>query len=133
MPNYPQYFNPYVQQMQQAPVMPIQNTSSIVNVRSEDEARNYPIAPGVSMTFKNENAPYIYTKTMGLSQFDRPIFEKYRYEKETSYEPQNEPLSAQLNENTINDLRAEIDELKARLDALEKPKRTTKKEVVVDE
>lgn len=133
MPNYSQYFNPYVQQMQQAPVMPIQNTSSIVNVRSEDEARNYPIAPGVSMTFKNENAPYIYTKTMGLSQFDRPIFEKYRYEKEASYEPQNEPLSAQLNENTINDLRAEIDDLKARIDALEKPKRTTKKEVVVDE
>ena len=133
MPNYPQYYNPYVQQMQQAPVMPIQNTSSIVNVRSEDEARNYPIAPGVSMTFKNENAPYIYTKTMGLSQFDRPIFEKYRYEKEASYEPQNEPLSAQPNENTINDLRAEIDDLKARLDALEKPKRATKKEVVLDE
>lgn len=133
MPNYPQYFNPYVQQMQQAPVMPIQNTSSIVNVRSEEEARNYPIAPGVSMTFKNENAPYIYTKTMGLSQFDRPIFEKYRYEKEASVEPQNEPLSAQANENTLNELQAEIDDLRARLDALEKPKRTTKKEVVVDE
>lgn len=133
MPNYPQYYNPFIQQMQQAPVMPVQNMNSIVNVRSEEEARNYPIGPGVSMTFKNENAPYIYTKTMGLSQFDRPIFEKYRYEKEAPVEPQNELLSARANENTLNELQAEIDELRVRLDALEKPKRTVKKEVVVDE
>lgn len=36
MPNYPQYFNPYVQQMQQAPVMPIQNTSSMDHPLTSD-------------------------------------------------------------------------------------------------
>lgn len=34
------------------------------------------------MTFKDENQPYIYTKTMGFSQLDRPVFEKYKLIKE---------------------------------------------------
>lgn len=60
----------------------IQSSSSLISVRNEDEARMYPIAPGNSITFKDENTPYIYTKTMGFSQLDRPIFEKYRLIKE---------------------------------------------------
>ena len=46
----------------------------------------WPIAPGSSITFKDEGAPYIYTKTMGLSQLDRPIFETYRLIKEDAPE-----------------------------------------------
>ena len=53
----------------------VQN-GGFVTVRSEAEARAYPVAPGTSVTFKNESAPYCYTKTMGFSQFDKPIFEK---------------------------------------------------------
>ena len=83
---YPSY---YSQNYGQAPqmMMPQQNNIQAQNldfvpVPNEDVARNYPVAPGKSVTFKDENAPYIYTKTMGFSQLDRPLFEKYRLIKE---------------------------------------------------
>ncbi len=66
---------------------PTQQNAGIIPVRSEDEARNYPVAPGNSVTFRNESAPFLYTKTMGLSQFDRPIFERFRLVKEDEPEP----------------------------------------------
>ena len=80
---YPQYYQPQQMQMpqQQAQAQQTQ-TSGFVSVRSEAEARNYPVAYGNSVTFKDENAPYIYTKTMGFSQLDRPIFDKYKLVKE---------------------------------------------------
>jgi hypothetical protein len=113
--------------------MPTQN--SFVTVRGENEARSYPIAPGNSITFKDETAPYIYTKTMGFSQLDRPVFEKYRLTKEESpiIEPkQDEPINLPL-----DDIKAEISEIRALYDELrekiDKPKRPTKKEVVEDE
>lgn len=90
MPNYynqyyPMQNNPYqaqqVQMPQQLPQPQIQN-GGFVNVRSEEEAKNYPVALGNSVTFKDETSPYIYTKTMGFSQLDRPIFEKYKLVKE---------------------------------------------------
>lgn len=68
--NYNQSYNPYQNQLQQQ----AQNirSGSLVSVSSEEEARMYPVGPGNSVTFKNENMPYIYTKTMGFSQLDRP-------------------------------------------------------------
>ena len=79
---YPQ--QNYVAQAQQPQIQTqpqIQN-GGLISVRSEMEARNYPIAPGNSITFKDENSPYVYTKTMGFSQLDRPTFEKFRLVKE---------------------------------------------------
>lgn len=71
-----------VQQMNQSqPVNQIQN-GGFVTVRSESEARSYPVAPGTSVTFKHETAPYCYTKTMGFNQFEPPHFEKFRLVKE---------------------------------------------------
>lgn len=75
------YYNPYYQNQQTQNVQ-----SGFVSVRSEQEAMNYPVAPGNSITFKNETAPYVYTKTMGFSQLDRPIFEKYKLIKEEAEE-----------------------------------------------
>ena len=69
--NYPQYYQPnqnYPQNSQSFPQQ-IQN-GGFIPVPSEEVARNYPVAPGNSVTFKNENAPYVYTKTMGFSQID---------------------------------------------------------------
>ena len=82
--NYnPNYFYPNLQQQQmQQPQQIQQAQSGFVSVRSEAEARSYPVAYGNSVTFKDENAPYIYTKTMGFSQLDRPIFDKYKLVKE---------------------------------------------------
>jgi hypothetical protein len=72
---------------QQQTTPQIQN-GGFVPVPSEDVARNYPVAPGNSVTFKNENAPYVYTKTMGFSQLDRPIFEKYKLVREEDTPPE---------------------------------------------
>lgn len=78
IPNIPQ--QAVVQQPQQPP-MQIQN-GGFISVRSLNEAFNYPVAPGNSVTFKDENAPFVYTKTMGFSQLDRPIFKKFRLVEE---------------------------------------------------
>ena len=92
---YPQYYPvlPYQQQIQQPQIQPPQIQQQIQNggfviVRSEEEARNYPVSLGNSVTFKNELAPYIYTKTMGFSQMDRPVFDKYKLVKEEASEPE---------------------------------------------
>ena len=122
----PNNIQPSFQQSQQA--QQIQN-GGFVSVHNENEARNYPIAPGNSVTFKDENAPYVYTKTQGFSQLDRPVFEKYRLVKEEEYQPQqvaqNAPTSAEKTEQANNidyalksDLRAlwgEIEALKKRI------------------
>ena len=102
-PQYPQYIPQQTQQQQQQQSPSI----SFVSVQSEEMARNYPIAPGNSVTFKNENAPYIYTKTMGFSQLDRPIFERYKLVKEDDViEP--EPCKC---DGEISKLKSEIDKM----------------------
>lgn len=130
---YQQYQPNFQQQMQnqsnyQQSQQPIQNqqiqNGGFVSVHNENEARNYPIAPGNSVTFKDENAPYVYTKTQGFSQLDRPVFEKYRLVKEEEYQPQqmaqNAPTSAEKTEQASNidyalksDLKALWDEIEA--------------------
>lgn len=111
--NYPYY--PYQQQYQQQP-MQIQN-GGLVSVRGIEEARNYPVAPGNSVTFKDETSPYVYTKTQGFSQLDRPVFEKYRLVKEEDIQQevrQNEQYALQsdleLIRKEIADLRKSINE-----------------------
>ena len=110
----PNNIQPSFQQSQQA--QQIQN-GGFVSVHNENEARNYPIAPGNSVTFKDENAPYVYTKTQGFSQLDRPVFEKYRLVKEEEYQPQqvaqNAPASAKKTEQASNIDYAKKDEITA--------------------
>lgn len=121
---YPQYQQVYPQVQQAQPVQQIQN-GGLVSVRNEMEARNYPIAPGNSVTFKDETAPYVYTKTMGFSQLDRPIFDKYRLIKE---EPTEETLTeSKRSDPDINydNLKAEIDALWGEINALKEPKKST--------
>lgn len=104
-PNYYGQPNPYYQQMQNPAMMqqnqqmqqaqqnqPVQQMqqptiqqSGLVLIPSEQDARNYPVAPGNSITFKDERAPYCYVKTMGFNQLDRPTFERYRLVKEDSH------------------------------------------------
>ena len=64
-PMYQPYTQPYTQ-MQNQPqnVAPVQQNGGFVRVQNENEARMYPVAPGNSVTFINENAPYCYTKPM---------------------------------------------------------------------
>ena len=98
------------------PVMQIQN-GGFVSVRSETEARNYPVAPGNSVTFKDEISPYIYTKTMGFSQLDRPIFEKYKLIKEdasvSTSETQEQGSMSKDDKTTVDNLKSDIGQIRA--------------------
>ena len=59
--NYNPYFSYQPQQMQQMPqIQGTQLRSDFILVRSEDEARNYPVAFGNTVTFKNESEPYLF-------------------------------------------------------------------------
>lgn len=133
--NYSQYNMPmpnqgigqFPQQMQPSYQSQQIQSSGFIPVPSEEVARNYPVAPGNSVTFKNENAPYVYTKTMGFSQLDRPVFEKYKLvrEDDAAVDGQGpQESSANLEEtqkaiddinNQIKDIWTEIDELKAQI------------------
>ena len=110
--NYPQNYSQMPQQTSQ-----IQN-GGFISVRSEDEARNYPVAPGNSVTFKNETAPYIYTKTMGFSQLDRPMFDKFRLVKEEQ-NAQNDILTDTADNLPQYVLKPEFDEIRAQINALQ--------------
>lgn len=161
-PAYQPVYNPYyspimqpnqVQQpMQNAQAEPvIQKTNELIPVSNRDVARNYPVALGNSVSFKDENAPYIYIKTMGFSQFDKPKFEVLKLVKEEAEEEHEEQKSEEVKEepsipmveaSVINDInesiavldeemkstKIDIDYLKDRIEDLGKRKaRTTKK------
>lgn len=93
--------------------MQIQN-GGYVTVRNEEQARNYPVAPGSSLTFFNETEPYCYKKTMSFSPLDHPIFEKYKIVKEEITEP-----APPAQERKDPEWRPEIDFICDRIDKLE--------------
>lgn len=119
---YPNYNQIYLQQMQnlqqsqqQMQTPQIQNGGFVI-VKDVNEAMNYPIAPGNSVTFKNESQPYIYTKTLGFSQLDQPIFEVFKLVKEEKEWQNNE---VQPNETPIEYLSiSQGDEIKTEMSKL---------------
>lgn len=163
---YPNYYgqpNPYYQQMQNQAMMqqnqqmqqaqqnqPVQQMqqptiqqSGLVLIPSEQDARNYPVAPGNSITFKDENAPYCYVKTMSFNQLDRPTFERYRLVKEDSpVTAQNTPASADGADGSkdtayalksdLGAIWSEIDAIKEKLKAQVEKKPTKKKMIEVE-
>ena len=142
-PYYPQSFQQnYPQTMpQQAPSQMQMQNGGFIPVPSEDVARNYPVAPGNSVTFKNENAPYVYTKTMGFSQLDRPIFEKYKLVREEDapqppQPPLNEKKEGEADSKTMDEIKEQIEALWGEIDAIKeqgrKPTNSKKRESVDD-
>jgi hypothetical protein len=127
---YPNYYQPQ-QQPQQT------QTNGFIPISSELEARNYPVAPGNSVTFKDENAPYIYTKTMGFSQLDQPIFDKYKLIKEEQEVPVAKERMDELKklkeeikmtDDDIEELRNELQSIWGEINVLKQPKRLNKRE-----
>ena len=104
---FPKYYNSFYQPMQPVPQMPVMQQpvpqpvqqqpvqtpqpeirqNGFIRVKDEAEVDAYPIAPGNSVTFIHETEPFVFVKTLGFSQFDRPVKEKYRLVKETPEEP----------------------------------------------
>ena len=117
------------QQLQQ-PTQPQIHNGGFVITHSEMEARNWPVAPGNSVTFKDESAPYIYTKTMGYNQLDTPIFEKFRLVKED----EAPPVAQSKNENPVDlsmyALKSDLDNIREDIEYIKKSivKKTPTKE-----
>ncbi len=113
------YIPPYQQYQQMMPnyQQPQSGNGNIIPVPSEAVARNYYLAPGTSGTFINENEPYCYTKTMGLSQFDRPVFKRYRLVEETD-EPQDTQNTSTASATPQSSTAVIPDSIKADIDAL---------------
>lgn len=122
---YPQMPNVYANQMQAQAQMPVQNQTQIqnsgfVSVHSEAEARNYPVAHGNSITFKDENAPYVYVKTMGFSQLDRPTFERFKLVKEDAEQTQEQSLSVIGDNSIVENIKGDIEAIKGDIEGIKK-------------
>lgn len=137
-----QQFQQPTQQYQQQATQPQIQNGGFVSVRNIEEAYNWPVAPGNSITFKDENSPYIYTKTKGFSQLEAPIFERFRLvkEEESSAAPampsdgKNKPDNSVELKEQINMLWDEVNAIKGQIEATKpKQKKTVKKEVEADE
>lgn len=106
---YPTYQNPYyqqqLQQMQQQQVQQQQQAlnGGYVTVRSEEEARAYPVAQGASVTFFNETEPFCYKKSAGTSPLDPPTFEIYKILKVESPKQQNPSVNTPKEQRLEND------------------------------
>ena len=130
---YPNYYFPagYQPSQMQLAQMSVANqqpqTTGFIRVPHEDVARNWNVPPGMSLTFIDENAPYCYIKTAGMSQLDRPKFEKYRLVKEEDapQQPSQRPTAneqAQVNKDidlTQYALRSDLNALQGHVDKLE--------------
>jgi hypothetical protein len=113
---YYQQINPY--QINQAqPIQQNQVNSGFVNVRSAQEAYNYPVAPGASVTFKDETAPFIYVKTRGFNQLEEPVFEQFQLVKVDNSQKATEPAQTESPEYA---LKADITALQSEIDLLKK-------------
>lgn len=75
----------------QQPQQQTTSTGALIPVPDEDFARSYPVAFGQSVSFRDENQPYIYTKTMGVSQMEPPSFKKYKLVEEPTGDPEKSP------------------------------------------
>lgn len=116
--SYQQYQAPNYQMAAQPQPMQIQN-GGFVSVRSAQEAFNYPVALGNSVTFKDETAPFIYVKTRGFSQLEEPIFEQFQLVKVDNTQKAVDPAQTTSAEyalkSDLSALQDEIDLLKKKV------------------
>ena len=75
-------------------------------VKDTGEAYNWPIAPGNLLVFKDQDDMHFYTKSLGYSPYDKPIFEVYTKEVQTQ---------EQKPDSDFELLKKEIAEIKSKL------------------
>lgn len=133
-PNYPVYQPSQLPQQMpiQTPQTPQQTQTTeirnggFISVGSEAEARNYPVAPGNSVTFYDANSRHCYEKT-SVSQLEAPKFKRYRLVEEEET-PVNAPVSGQTTkecndityatQEQVEAVRSEIEDIKAKLEMI---------------
>ena len=105
-------------------------SGGLVSVRSMEEAFNYPVAPGNSITFKDETQPFVYTKTKGFSPLEQPVFEKYRLVKveesqNVAQNPSKTPGTGFDGEKQIKLLWDEVNALKRKIEGVKEDDKST--------
>lgn len=116
---YPQQYQQPVQQMnqsvQQNQQLQVQN-GGVVNVQNEQEARDYLVANGTSVTFIDTQNKKIYIKTKGFSNFDVPTFEKYKLIKDEEEPEINKSVNIEYaNKEDIKTLQTEVEEIQTKI------------------
>lgn len=86
----------YQQNMQMQQPQPQAQSNAIIHVPSEEVARRWDVAPNSSVTFIDDSKPYCYTKSMGMSMLEAPVFKRFKLVEET------EPVPAS-DEQTVSD------------------------------
>lgn len=135
--------NPYLQAIQQnQQMMAERNTQSqgtvFTPVHGDIEVINSPVAPGNTVYFKHETEPYVYTKSMGMSQFEVPKTKKYKLEEvemdsnvvNTPTIQNNEPVKPQPKYLLESDIKPILDELSQCKEELKDLKARFEKEAV---
>ncbi|MBO4284272.1 MAG: hypothetical protein J5958_06595 [Clostridia bacterium] len=111
---------------------PTYQSGGAIRVNNEQEARNYPVAPGNSVLFIDGTQPRLYAKTASLSPVDPPLFEVFRLVREENPQTQspipdpNAPTGARAYAQAREDgeaiqfvPRKDFDALRAKFEALE--------------
>ena len=115
-------YNPYYQQYQQP-------QSSFIHVQSEQQAREYNLSPGTSMMFIDDNRPYIYTKSAGMSQLEPAVFKVFQV---SEISPENARISTPAPDSidiSPDSVKAEIEAIRAEIEDI----RAKVKELTADE
>lgn len=84
----------YQQNMQMPQPQPQTQSNAIIHVPSEEVARRWDVAPNSSVTFIDDSKPYCYTKSMGMSMLEAPVFKRFRLVEEAEAAPVNEDQAA---------------------------------------
>jgi len=82
-------------------------------VKDIGEALNWYIAPGSFLVFRDQDGIHFYTKSLGYSPYDKPVFEVYTKEvqQEQNPDPGFEDKLQELREG-MSALQRQISELK---------------------
>lgn len=108
--NYPQ--NPYYRQ---APTMPTMQSTGLIRA-DEEEARQYPVAPGNSVMIIDNAGQHLFVKSLGFSPFDQAKFEMYKLVKidhENADFPKSDvlPLPEYASADELKALKKEVERL----------------------
>jgi hypothetical protein len=113
------YYQQQLQNMQaQQQTQPTIQDGGIVQVKDETAARNYPTAPGVSITLIDETRQHIFVKTMGFNQLEKPIFKKFLLIPEDEQNGGTDGVLKGDIDNTNNDLKTQIETLQSEYERL---------------
>ena len=81
-------------------------------VKDTGEAYNWPIAPGNLLVFKDQDGMHFYTKSLGYSPYDKPIFEVYT--KEVQAQEQKPDSDFELLKKEIAEIKSKLSEINNR-------------------